>query len=82
MADFENMMPIYFDGKKAATRVMMINEKTNKLISWLMEQDHHESGNEYLTHATPKSGQGKQIVKIIHEFLVEKNLTYEPIVCW
>ena len=50
-----------------------------------MVKDHYvimvEPGNEYLTHVTPKSVHGKETAKTIHEFLVEKNLTQQPIVC-
>ena len=85
MATLENIMSLYFDGKKTATRVMVKNEKTNKWSSRMMVKDHYvvmvEPGNEYLTNVTPKSGYGKEITKTIHEFLVEKNLTQQPIVC-
>ena len=40
-----------------------------------------EPSNEYFTHVTPNSGYGKEIAKAIHEFLVEKNLKNQPIVC-
>ena len=85
MASLDNLTSLYFDGKKTATRVMIKNEKTEKWSSRMMVKDHYvimvEPGNEYLTHVTPKTGHGKQIAKTIHEFLVEKNLTQQPIVC-
>ena len=78
MATLDNRTSLYF-------QVMAKNEKPNKQSSRVMTKDNYvimvEPGNEYLTHVTPNSGHEKEIAKTIHECLVEKDLTNQPIVC-
>ena len=38
-----------------------------------------EPGNDYLTHVTPTTGQGKVVVRAIYDFLVEHKLTNQPL---
>lgn len=83
MYNFVKRRSHYFDDKKTTTRVMINNEKTNKWRLTIMVLHHCvvvvEPDNEYLTHATPKTGYGRQIATNIHAFLVEENQTQQLI---
>ena len=38
-----------------------------------------EPGNDHLTHVTPKTGHGKVVARAIYDFLVEHELTNQPL---
>jgi hypothetical protein len=83
LASLNNISALYFDGKKTITRMLLRNEKTGKWSSRMEVEDHYvillEPGSQYFTHVTPQSGHGKLIAKAIYDFLVEQQLTGQPI---
>ena len=74
---------LYFDGKKTMTRVLAKNNKTGRWSPTIKVDDHYvvltEPGNDYLTHVTPKTGHGKVVARVIYDFLIEHELTNQPL---
>ena len=65
------------------TRVLVKNDKTGRWSPRIKVDDHYvvltEPGNDYLTHVTPKSGHRKAVAQAIYDFLVEQELTNQPL---
>ena len=83
LANLKELTSLYFDGKKTMTRVLLKNNKTGMWNPTIKVDDHHvvltEPGNDYLTHVTPKTGHGKVVARAIYEFLVDHELTNQPL---
>ena len=85
-AELENLKELtslYFDGKKTMTRVLVKNNKTGRWSPTIKVDNHYvvltEPGNDYLTHVTPKTGHGKVVARVTYDFLVEHELTNQPL---
>ena len=65
------------------TRVLVKNHKTGRWSPTMKVDDHYvvltEPGNDYLTYVTPKTGHGKVVARAIYDFLVEQELTNQPL---
>ena len=83
LADLKELTSFYFDGKKTMTRVLVKNNKKGRWNSTIKVDDHYvvltEPGNDYSTHVTPKTGHGKVVARAMYDFLVEHELTNQPL---
>ena len=65
------------------TRVLGKNNKTGRWNPTIKVDDHYvvltEPGNDFLTHVSPKIGHGKVVARAIYDFLVEHELTNQPL---
>ena len=63
LVNLKELTSLYFDGKKTMTRVLVKNNKTGKWSPTIKVDDYYvvltKPGNDYLTHVTPKTGQGR-----------------------
>lgn len=86
LARFENLTSLYIDGRKAATHVMIKNEKTSTWSSKLMVKNHiiiFEDDDKYLTHVNSNTGHGKTIVKnYSRDSGEEKSNQATYCICW
>ena len=83
LGNLKEFTSFYFDGKKTMTRVLVKNNKTERWSPTIKVDDHYvvltEPGNDYLTHVTRKIGHGKVVARAIYDFLVEHELTNQPL---
>ena len=83
LGNLKKLTFLYFDGKKIMTRLIVKNNKTGRWNPTIKLDDHYvvltEPGNDYLTHVTPKTGHGKVVARAIYDFLVEHELTNQPL---
>ena len=83
LGKLKELTSLYFDGKKIMTRVLVKNNKTGRWSPTIKVDDHYavltEPGNNYLTHVTPKTGHEKVVARAIYDFLVEHELTNQPL---
>ena len=65
------------------TKVLVKNNKTGRWSPTMKVDDHYvvltEPENNYLTHVTPKTVHGKVVARAIYDFLVEHELTNQPL---
>ena len=69
---FKEFTSLYFDGKKTMTRVLVKNTKTGRWSPTIKVDDHY-------VVLTPKIGHGKVVARAIYDFLVEHELTNQPL---
>ena len=83
LGNLKELTSLYFDGKKTMTRVLVKNHKTGRWSPTMKVDDHYvvltEPGNDYLTHVTTKTGHGKVVARAIYDFLVQQELTNQPL---
>ena len=83
LGNLKELKSLYFAGKKTMTRVLVKNNKTGRWSPTIKVDNHYvvltEPGNNYLTHVTPKIGHGKVVARAIYDFLVEHELTNQPL---
>ena len=83
LGNLKELTSLYFDGKKTMTRVLVKNQKTGRWSPTMKVDDHYvvltEPGIDYLTHVTPKTGHGKVVARAFYDFLVEQELTNQPL---
>ena len=65
------------------TRILVKNNKTGRWNPMIKVDDHYvvltKPGNDCLIHVHPKTGHGKVVARAIYDFLVEHELTNQPL---
>ena len=75
LGKLKKLTSLYFNGKKTMTRVLVKNNKTGRWSPTIKVDDHYV----VLTHVTPKTGHEKVMARAIYDFLVEHELTNQPL---